>query len=858
MLTISPYISGLLTATTTSLNLFPMQEQEQTQSKRKATSGMEENPLLNAAKRTKKDAKNMSHKSKLLAKAEPMPGGLFIVRASSLSQPESSSRETSTPLQPSSSLPLKRNAPSDLRVPASKKVRAESQPPMTSGSTSKSKPTSTTTRPALTEHPRQQYRSGSVNGHLGSRSGFVSIPEEDAQIEDDVRAMEAEADHLRRTSRVYVSESSTPSTSIIFQLEREGDKDKPRARSKSRGKGLIATDTIQPVPLDETPQIERNKRLREGTMNAVIATNGDVTPAETSRRGRERERELNTVNGHHRRKSSISSRGKRISTSFEVTGVIPQPHNSVSDASFYKHIDADLPDPERLRTLLIWCASRAMSKPSTSSKQKPTTLNNGEDKDNPPDSDLPPLSAKAQEALKAVQEDMIRMLAERRIDLSLYGDDVSELPQAGSLKPNEQNVTNRVLEVRYAEQIKRAQEEEEAWKRMRYHYDAYVKRQKEMLEKRKARMTTKKQLPPSLPSQMGDEVSEDTHPTTPSDKAKGKQRDTSADDPWKGINEHNLPEDLQRAVKIARALIASVQAEKAPSPELPQSQTSPGLSSSSSQSRKRPKRGSDTPLPVHVPSSPTFLNGEQDLIGQQLDEELERRMKDVEYKLDSLLVSAHTVRSLVRVVEELLDRWFELLNQNLASRVNIRVGLDSGSPSGSGNKGKGEGGDGSASSSASALANPSSVGNILRKYVPRQLPPAGFVITGYENDPSSQAPLPPSSNQSRTPIPFTSGVDPRDVFRALSLVDRTRPPALVGDAARRAAREVQRVVQGDYYGSAGVGGAGEGVVGERRITGVVGSAGAGGVLHTPRKAPATPRRGGERTPRRERTPARDR
>ena len=48
------------------------------------------------------------------------------------------------------------------------------------------------------------------------------------------------------------------------------------------------------------------------------------------------------------------------------------------------------------------------------------------------------------------------MLAERKIDLSLYsGDD--PLPNQGEvqLKPNEQNVNNRILEVRYAEQIKR-------------------------------------------------------------------------------------------------------------------------------------------------------------------------------------------------------------------------------------------------------------------------------------------------------------------------------------------------------------------------------------------------------------------
>ncbi len=67
--------------------------------------------------------------------------------------------------------------------------------------------------------------------------------------------------------------------------------------------------------------------------------------------------------------------------------------------------------------------------------------------------------------------------------------------------------------------------------------------------------------------------------------------------------------------------------------------------------------------------------------------------------------------------------------------------------------------------------------------------------------------------------------DPHDLLRALARVDRGRPPAKVGDAARRAMREIQRVEE-----------KGIGAVGERRLTGV----------------PPTPR-----TPRRGSTPGRD-
>jgi kinetochore protein Mis13/DSN1 len=65
--------------------------------------------------------------------------------------------------------------------------------------------------------------------------------------------------------------------------------------------------------------------------------------------------------------------------------------------------------------------------------------------------------------------------------------------------------------------------------------------------------------------------------------------------------------------------------------------------------------------------------------------------------------------------------------------------------------------------------------------------------------------------------------DPQDLLRALSRIDVERPPAQIGDEARRAVREVQRVNEG-------------GRVGERRLT-ITGGAGVGA---TPRKG--TPRR----------------
>jgi kinetochore protein Mis13/DSN1 len=160
---------------------------------------------------------------------------------------------------------------------------------------------------------------------------------------------------------------------------------------------------------------------------------------------------------------------------------------------------------------------------------------------------------------------------------------------------------------------------------------------------------------------------------------------------------------------------------------------------------------------------------------EEMEAELERRIPDVAFKIDHLYSLASTARTTVDVLERTLDQRFNLLSLHLAARSKIPPPIhDPGSGSGA---------------------------QILSRYVKRDV---------------------------------GTGPDAMDVMRALARVDRERPPAMVGDAARRAAREVQRA------GESGVG-----AVGERRLTGVPPSSGM-----TPRKVPGTPRRGG--TPSRER------
>ncbi|CCM06771.1 uncharacterized protein FIBRA_09069 [Fibroporia radiculosa] len=384
--------------------MIPANSQPST-SKRK---GLEDaNPLGNAAKKSKKELKS----SKRKLNGEEQPGGLVIVRA-----PPSRRRSS----QGSDTLPVTLSQ-------SQSQPRASSRPP--SSQSQRSQPLDSSRQPSKkfkadgsTAAPRQPAK--------GKSREVMDSTRADPEMEEDMRLMQSEADTLRRKSQAAGSSLGALHSDFPI-LPKSSRPLAPPSQQRIH-------DASIPVPLQETPQIERNRFMR-----------GDAPT--------------------HRRKSSLS-RGKRISSSYEATGIISQPHTSVSDSSFHKHIDADLPEPARVRQLLIWCSHRAMNEHSgelqsqqASSSRKREPQQSGKD---------PPLSSEGLQVLKRTQERVIKMLAEKQIDTNIYVID-DEPDVVGSKRENEQNVKNRAREIKFNAHIQRSKAEEDAWMEVVHHYNAY-------------------------------------------------------------------------------------------------------------------------------------------------------------------------------------------------------------------------------------------------------------------------------------------------------------------------------------------------------------------------------------------------
>ncbi|KAJ3190425.1 hypothetical protein HDU85_000721 [Gaertneriomyces sp. JEL0708] len=141
-----------------------------------------------------------------------------------------------------------------------------------------------------------------------------------------------------------------------------------------------------------------------------------------------------------RRRTSVGLRGRRVSHS--TNGLCPNPHETIPPATFYRHINADLPDPQRMLQLLLWCASRTKS-------QRPTTTQ---------------LSPELYRVFQDCQNRVIKQLAERRINVSWYNREPRDEDAVKTkVLPHPRNIENARALVDHQRDMARLRKEEQIW-----------------------------------------------------------------------------------------------------------------------------------------------------------------------------------------------------------------------------------------------------------------------------------------------------------------------------------------------------------------------------------------------------------
>ncbi|KAK8241865.1 kinetochore protein-like protein Mis13 [Phyllosticta capitalensis] len=200
----------------------------------------------------------------------------------------------------------------------------------------------------------------------------------------------------------------------------------PKGRAEEdEGLALVGPNGAQPqsdqpsregtkiaLPFADTPIIKRNKELRKG-------------------------------GGSGHRRSSTGLRGRRASSLIDSGTSNAVPHAEVATEEFYKLIEDSLPEPRRMKQLLVWCGTRALP-------EKPS-------------GDVPDSSAIM--AARAIQQELLQDFASKS-EMSNWFDREDVEPTTVVKKPNPRNVDNAKRLEELEAEVKRLEEEKKSWEKL--------------------------------------------------------------------------------------------------------------------------------------------------------------------------------------------------------------------------------------------------------------------------------------------------------------------------------------------------------------------------------------------------------
>ncbi|CAG8293035.1 unnamed protein product [Penicillium olsonii] len=300
--------------------------------------------------------------------------------------------------------------------------------------------------------PKKKPTSGTTSSSIPAKASPAELPTRQSTRSGENRA---QPEPPAKTSRPRARESSEGIPEA--KKSRKGRPPKAKAPEPNGYKSpeQPPAGTKVALPMADTPVIQRNKELRGGKGNKG------------------------------KRRSSLSMRGRRASSLIDSGASNALPHREVGTADFFKHIaDDGLPEPRRMRQLLIWCATRAIG-------EKPK---GGSDPD----------EQSARLAARQIQEEILREFSNNSELSNWFSREDINPPAVVVKKPNPRNVQN-------TEKIKELEEHIQKLQRERQSLNALSRQ-------------------PAIPS-IAPEPQSDPHTTTQPRRSQREEVDSSLLDP---------------------------------------------------------------------------------------------------------------------------------------------------------------------------------------------------------------------------------------------------------------------------------------------------------------------------------------
>ncbi|ODV86369.1 hypothetical protein CANARDRAFT_22263 [[Candida] arabinofermentans NRRL YB-2248] len=307
-------------------------------------------------------------------------------------------------------------------------------------------PIKTTTKKTVKSQPKEKLplksksKSKSKSKAEPSVESIIEPQSKKRKVIPDQKSIKKSSNKKENTTKRNTSQNKKDTTSSII---------KPK-ESKSKLSHLKEQLKSKPKSMDENEFFSKyNIKQITTKMPLNFTPSKNATP--------------NNSNTSILRRSSLSNRGRRLSS--VGNGFIAEPHNDIPLDELYKHFDSSLPDPHKMKQLLVWCSKRLIQDNDHINSSPSTGRRRSQRGDR----------AVAESIANIIKEEFVRDLVDGKINTSWYITDennkdnhtnstsINEIDQPIIVKPNPTNIANLKTLHQYEKKLDELTREENQW-----------------------------------------------------------------------------------------------------------------------------------------------------------------------------------------------------------------------------------------------------------------------------------------------------------------------------------------------------------------------------------------------------------